>query len=346
LTTILERYVELHPASARLHERGRRLFPDGVTHDVRYLEPFPLYVDRAAGARKTDVDGNEIIDYVMGHGSLLLGHQHPEVTAAVLVQAERGTHYGASHELEVRWAERVIELVPSAERVRFTSSGTEATMMAVRLARAATGREKVLRLHENFHGWNDSVSGQPRREDVVPLAPGITRGTLGGSIVLPQGDVEALERTIDDAGSEIAAMIFEGTGAHWGTEPIDVEYVRRARELTAARGIVLIMDEVITGFRVLPGGAQQAYVVTPDMSTLAKILGGGLPGGAVAAGDDRDSRRPRRQARVASGDVQREPAIRRRRIDVPWHRCGRRAPGARGRNSEDAGATTERRIPR
>ena len=284
--TILERYVRSHPGSERLHRRAAGLFPDGVTHDVRYLEPFPIYVAHAAGSRKTDVDGNEIIDYVMGHGSLLLGHQHPTVTAAVLAQAQLGTHFGASHEHEVRWAELVCELVPSAERVRFTSSGTEATMMAVRLARAATGREKVLRLRDNFHGWNDSVTGQPSAEDVTPSAAGLTRGALDGSIVIAQDDVHALERTIDDDGDDIAAMIFEATGAHWGTTPIDRAFVSRARELTADRGIVMIMDEVITGFRVTPGGAQQAYGITPDMTTLAKILGGGLPGGAVAGRAD------------------------------------------------------------
>jgi glutamate-1-semialdehyde 2,1-aminomutase len=281
--TILSRYEELRPVSRKLHARAAALFPDGVTHDVRHLAPFPIYVDQAAGSRKRDVDGNEIVDYVMGHGSLLLGHQHPEVVAAVSAQAQRGTHYGASHELEIRWAELVAKIVPSAERLRFTSSGTEATMMALRLARAYTGREKVLRLRENFHGWNDSVTGQPGPEETVPrVSPGLPRGILEASIVIEQNDVEQLERTMRDDGDAIAAMIFEGTGAHWGTDPIDLDYVRRARELTRKQGVVLIFDEVITGFRVSPGGAQQAYGVTPDMTTMAKILGGGLPGGAVA----------------------------------------------------------------
>lgn len=263
-----------------------RLFPDGVTHDMRALTPFPLYVTHAAGSRKYDADGHEIIDYVMGHGSLLLGHQYPDVVAAVSAQAQRGTHFGASHEHEIRWGELVQQLVPSAERLRFTSSGTEATMMALRLARAHTGREKVLRLRDHFHGWNDSVTGQPAREETVPVAAGLPRGALDASIVIPQNDIEALERTIGDEGHTIAAMIFEGTGAHWSYDPIDVDYVRRARELTAARDIVFIIDEVITGFRVTPGGAQAAYGITPDMTTMAKILGGGLPGGAVAGRAD------------------------------------------------------------
>jgi glutamate-1-semialdehyde 2,1-aminomutase len=281
--TILSRYEDLHPTSRKLHARAATLFPDGVTHDMRHETPFPLYLERAAGSRKWDADGNEIIDYVMGHGSLLLGHQYPAVVDAVTAQAQLGTHYGASHELEIRWGELVGRLVPSAERLRFTSSGTEATMLALRLARAFTGREKVVRLREHFHGWNDSVTGQPAPEETVPApSPGLPRGIVEASIVLPQNDLNALERTLRDDGATIAAMIFEATGAHWGTEQIDLEYVRRARELTREHGVLLIFDEVITGFRVSPGGAQRAYGVTPDMTTLAKILGGGLPGAAVA----------------------------------------------------------------
>jgi glutamate-1-semialdehyde 2,1-aminomutase len=284
--SIEQRYVDLHPASRRLHDRALRLFPNGVTHDMRHSTPFPLYVASASGGRKVDVDGHAVVDFVMGHGALLLGHQHPAVMEAVRVQAERGTHYGASHELEIRWGELVQRIVPSAEHLRFTSSGTEATMMAARLARAFTGREKVIRLREHFHGWNDSVTGQPRPEETIPSSPGLTRGALEGSIVLPQGDVEALERTLREDGAMVAAMIFETTGAHWGTEPMDLDYVRRARELTARHGVLLIFDEVITGFRVAPGGAQQAYAITPDLTTLAKILAGGLPGGCVAGRAD------------------------------------------------------------
>ena len=284
--SILSRYVELHPASQSLARRASSVFPNGVTHDIRYTSPFAIYVARAAGSRKWDVDGNELVDYVMGHGALLLGHNHPLILDAVEAQAPLGTHYGASHALEIRWGELVQQLVPSAELVRFTSSGTEATMMAVRLARAATGREKVLRLKEHFHGWNDSVTGQPLAEETVPRSPGLPHGTLDASIVISQNDAASLERTLDEDGDQIAAMILEPTGAHWGTEPIDIAYVRRARELTARRGVLLIFDEVITGFRVSPGGAQQAYGITPDLTTMAKILAGGLPGGCVAGRKD------------------------------------------------------------
>ncbi len=286
MATIVQRYVDLHPSSRRLHGWAAAVFPDGVTHDMRRTDPFPLYVERAAGSRKWYADGHEIVDYVMGHGALLLGHNHPAVLAAVSAQLALGTHYGASQALEVAWGERVRDLVPSVERLRFTSSGTEATMMALRLARAYTGREKVLRLREHFHGWNDSVMGQPAPEETLPRSAGLPRGILDASIVIDQNDAGALERTLRENGAEIAAMIFEATGLHWGTEPIDIDYVRRARELTAEHGVVLIFDEVITGFRVTPGGAQQAYGITPDMTTMAKIVAGGLPGGCVGGRAD------------------------------------------------------------
>lgn len=159
-------------------------------------------------------------------------------------------------------------------------------MMALRLARTFTGRERVIRLTEHFHGWSDALTGQPAPEETVPQSPGIPHGLLEATVVLPPNDVDALERAFADEPDGIAAMILEPTGAHWGTYPLDIEYVRRARALTQEHGAVLIFDEVITGFRVTPGGAQVAYGITPDVTTMAKILGGGLPGGAVAGRAD------------------------------------------------------------
>ncbi len=280
MTAILQRFEELHPTSLRLRERATRLFPDGVTHDIRFFDPFPLYVERAQGSRKWDVDGNEIIDYVMGHGALLLGHNHPGVQEAVAGQLQRGTHYGASHEMELGWAERVQRLVPSAELVRFTSSGTEATMMAVRLARAFTGRKTLVRFRHHFHGWNDNVVGAPGREGVRPHALGVPDETLANVVVIPQNDPEALRRTLGE--EDVAAVIIEPTGAHWGTVPLDPALLPVLRDETTKAGALLIMDEVVTGFRVAPGGVQQADGITPDLTTLAKVLAGGLPGGAVA----------------------------------------------------------------
>ncbi len=284
MTTILERYEELHPTSRRLHERAAKYFPDGVTHDIRYFQPFPIYVERAQGAHKWDVDGNEIIDYILGHGALLLGHNRLEVQEAVAWQLERGTHYGASQELEIVWAERVQRLIPSAEVVRFTSSGTEATMMAIRLARAHTGRKTLVRFAHHFHGWNDNVVGSPDREGVHPHALGVPDETLSNVVVIPQNDPDALRQTLRDY--EVAAVILEPTGASWGTVPLDPEQLPLLREATRAAGALLIFDEVVTGFRVAPGGVQAASGVTPALTTLAMILAGGLPVGAVAGSRD------------------------------------------------------------
>jgi glutamate-1-semialdehyde 2,1-aminomutase len=216
----------------------------------------------------------------MGHGALLLGHNYPSVKEAVRAQLERGTHYGASHELEVRWAERVQQLIPSAEVVRFTSSGTEATMMAVRLSRAYTKRKTLVRFRQHFHGWNDNMVGAPDREGVHPHALGVPDETLGNVVVIPQNDPDALRRTLRE--EEVAAVIIEPTGASYGTVPLDPSLLPVLRETTRETGAVLIFDEVVTGFRVSPGGVQAATGITPDMTTLAKVLAGGLPGGAVA----------------------------------------------------------------
>ena len=277
---IVERYEELHPASKRLHQRASSVFPDGVTHDIRYFTPFPLYVERADGAYKWDADGNKIIDFINGHGALLLGHNYPAVKEAVAKQIERGTHYGASHELEIQWAERVIALIPSAESVRFTSSGTEATMMALRLARAYTGRRTLLRFRQHFHGWNDNMVGAPDREGVHPHALGVPDETLSSVVVIPQNDPDALRQALSE--EDVAAVILEPTGAHFGAIPLDVAMLPVLREETTKAGAVLIFDEVVTGFRASPGGVQATSGITPDLTTLAKILAGGLPGGAVA----------------------------------------------------------------
>ena len=282
--SILDVYRRTHPDSERLYQESLRTFPSGVTHDIRYVSPFPIYVERAQGSRKWDVDGNEYVDYVMGHGALFLGHTHPEITQAVVDQAGRGTHYGANHRLELEWGERVKGLVPSAEEVRFTSSGTEATLMAVRLARAYTGRDKLLKFDHHFHGWQDYVVGVRVAESDSPRSPGIPDGTLATTISVPQNNLSLVEERLQEG--DVAAVILEPTGASWGTLPIRHEFLAGLRELTSRHNAVLIFDEVVTGFRVSPGGVQARYGVTPDLTTLAKILAGGLPGGAVAGKTD------------------------------------------------------------
>ena len=282
--TIIDDYRRLHPGSQQLYEEALRTFPSGVTHDIRYTTPFPIFIDHAQGSRKWDVDGNEYVDYVMGHGALFLGHAHPLITQAVVDQAQKGTHYGANHRLELEWGQRVKELVPSAEEVRFTSSGTEATLMAVRLARAYTGRDKLLKFDHHFHGWQDYVAGTRAQEADSPHSPGIPEGTLANTISVAQPDVSYDLSALEDAlrTEDVAAVILEPTGASWGTLPIPQAFLADLREITTRHNTVLIFDEVVTGFRVSPGGVQARFGVTPDVTTLAKILAGGLPGGAVA----------------------------------------------------------------
>ena len=280
MSAITERYIQLHPRSAEIFRTAEDLFPDGVTHDSRRTEPFPMYVTHAMGAQKWDVDGHEYVDYRTGHGALLLGHSHPEIVAAVTSQMAKGTHYGASHELEVQWAGWVTKLIPSAEKVRFHSSGTEAVMMALRMARSYTGKTKVIKFQEHFHGWSDyAIAGASRGLGGVP------EETLSTMIVLPPNDITAVEETLKN-NNDVASIILEPTGAHMGANPITPEFLRDLRRVTQEYGIVLIFDEVVTGFRASPGGAQALYNIIPDMSTLAKVLAGGLPGGAVAGKAD------------------------------------------------------------
>jgi glutamate-1-semialdehyde 2,1-aminomutase len=283
--TIDAAYHERTPGSARLAEQARRLFPSGVTHDGRYLEPYGLYVERAQGPYKWDVDGNRYIDYYGGHGALLLGHNHPKVAAAVAEALGRGTHFGASHPLEVRWAEAIRELMPSAERVRFTASGTEATLMAVRLARAVTGKPKLLRFKTHFHGWHDHMtSGYAAHFDGSPT-PGVLAEVARNVVLLDPNDEGALRAALA-ADNDIAAAIIEPTGGSFGMIPSRPGFLTALRELTAAHGVLLIFDEVVTGFRVAPGGAQGLFGIRPDLTAVAKIVAGGLPGGAVVGRAD------------------------------------------------------------
>ncbi|MBI4492251.1 MAG: aspartate aminotransferase family protein [Chloroflexi bacterium] len=267
--------------SCRLYQRARATIAGGITHDSRNLAPFPIYVTRAQGAHKWDVDGHELVDHWMGHGALLLGHNAEPIKAALAAQLELGTHYGACHEAEVEWAELITRLIPSAERVRFTMSGTEATMLALRDARAYTGKSKVIRFAAHFHGWHDYalVGYQPPFE--VPASTGIPGEVARTMLIARSNDIDSVRRLLDQH-QDVAAVILEPGGGSNGIIPPDPAFLRALRALTAERGVVLIFDEVITGFRYAPGGAQQRYGVIPDLTTLAKIVAGGLPGGAVA----------------------------------------------------------------
>jgi glutamate-1-semialdehyde 2,1-aminomutase len=281
--SVLARWARENPRSAALHARAARLLPGGVTHDVRLAEPFPLAVARAEGARKWDVDGHELICYVMGHGSLLLGHCHPEVVSAVRAQAGRSFHPGACHELESDWAQSVIDLVPSAERVRFTSSGTEASLLALRIARAATGRNKIAKLRGHFHGWHDQVAFGSDPPFSQPDTAGLP-ADLASSVAIIGADEVALAEIL--GAGDVAALILEPSGAAWGTVPLPDGFLQAARRLADKTGTVLVFDEVVSCFRWAPGGVQQACGVLPDLTVLGKILAGGMPGGAVCGRAD------------------------------------------------------------
>lgn len=276
MAAINDEYVRKHPKSAQLFEESAQVFADGVTHDTRYLAPFPLAMTHASGALKWDVDNIEYVDYVCGHGALILGHSFPSIVSAVTEQVARGTHLGGNTELELRWAKAIKSLVPSVEKVRFNSSGTEATLMAMRLARAYTGKNKIIKFQDHFHGWHDYASAGSDSG-----TGGIPRTTWESMIVLPPGDINVLEKTLLND-KDVAAIIMEPTGAHMGQYPLHVpEFLHQVRDLTARSGVLMVLDEVVTGFRLSRGGAQVRYGVTPDLTTMAKIVAGGLPGGAV-----------------------------------------------------------------
>jgi glutamate-1-semialdehyde 2,1-aminomutase len=282
---IVAAYRARTPGSASLQQEALDLLPSGIAHDARNVDPYGIYIRRAFGPHKWDVDGNKYIDYFGGHGALILGHCHPDVSAAVAEAAGEGSQFGASHPREVLWAKAIRRLVPSAERIRFTSSGTEATLMAVRLARAFTGRDTVLRFKGHFHGWHDHMAaGYSNHFDGTPTA-GVIPGITAKTVLVPPGDLAATEHALA-TNSEIACVIIEPTGSSFGQVPVSEEFLHGLRRLTSLHGALLIFDEVVTGFRVSPGGAQGAFGIKPDLSSFAKIVAGGMPGAAVVGRKD------------------------------------------------------------
>jgi glutamate-1-semialdehyde 2,1-aminomutase len=274
-------YLARRPKSVQYQQRARQVLAGGVGHDLRHFEPVPLCIARARAGRKWDVDGNEYIDFLLGNGAMLLGHADPEICEAVSRAVHDGSHFGNDHPLHIEWAEWVCRLVPSAERVRFVSSGTEATHLALRLARAWTRKGTVLRFEGHFHGWHDEVvhGFQPPFEADGSL--GTAPHARDNLVMIPDGNLQLLEHTLHEF-RDIAAAIVEPSGASWGRVPMTGEFLRGLRELTQRFGVVLIFDEVVSGFRFSPGGVQQSAGVTPDLTCLAKVLAGGMPGGAVA----------------------------------------------------------------
>ncbi len=280
MATILERYRQKFRRSGELFEEGKGVIAGGG-HQSRMVRPHPIFVDEARGALKWDADGNELIDYMMGFGALILGHVHPAVTEAVARRLNQGTHMGTATPLEIRWAELVKDMVPSAERVRFTASGTESTLLAMRLARGYTGKTKVVKFREHFHGWHDYASPQSGINTQI----GIPSETLS-TVVVIEPETAAVEQLLE-RDNDVAAVILEPTGGHWGQFPLpNPGFLEDLRDITSRNGVVMIMDEVICGFRMSRGGAQGRFGVQPDLTTMAKIVAGGLPGGAVAGRSD------------------------------------------------------------
>lgn len=271
-------YTSKTPKSRKLYERAKRVLPAGVSYIIRHFEPYPFYTARAKGSKLIDEDGNEYIDFWLGHTALILGHSPPQVIEAVKKQIEHGTHYGTSHELEIAMAEQIVRMVPCADVVRFTNSGTEAVMYATRLARTYTRRSKIVKFEGGWHGGYDAVHVAVSPPLDVPQSAGLTDGSLKDTIVAPYNDLGGVRKKVEN--EEIAAMIIEPMLGAGGGVPAENEFLEGLRELCSEKGALLIFDEVITGFRLAPGGGQQFYGVTPDMTVLGKILGGGFPAGA------------------------------------------------------------------
>lgn len=269
--------------SKELFERAQRVLPGGVSSPVRRFEPYPFFAAGGKGCILESVDGKSYIDYCLAYGPLILGHAHPRVVEAVERQIERGTTYGVPSEGEIELAETIIDRVPCAEMVRFMNSGTEATMAAVRLARAYTGRDKIVKFEGSYHGAHDYVLVKPGSgAAAAPDSPGIPEDTVKNTLTTVFNDEEAMVELIDGMGDEIACILVEPVMGNIGCIEPENGYLNFLRDVTRENDILLIFDEVITGFRLAAGGAQEYYRVKPDLVTLGKIVGGGFPMGALA----------------------------------------------------------------
>ncbi|MBT3921146.1 MAG: glutamate-1-semialdehyde 2,1-aminomutase [Nitrospina sp.] len=278
--------------SSHLFSKAQKVMPGGVNSPVRAFNAVggdPLFIKSAKGSHITDADGNEFVDYVGSWGPLIFGHAHPQIVSAITRQAQLGTSYGASTELEIQLAEKVVHAVPSIEIVRMVNSGTEAVMSALRLARGITGRDKIVKFEGCYHGHSDSLlvkAGSGLVSLGIPDCPGIVSSLAEKTLNLPYNDIEQVRELFDKEGKDIAAVIVEPIGGNMGVVPPKPGFLEALREVTQKAGALLIFDEVITGFRVSLGGAQKLYGVSPDITCLGKIIGGGLPVGAYGGSRD------------------------------------------------------------
>ena len=272
--------------SEKLFQKACKVMPGGVNSPVRAFKSVggnPLFVKKANGSKIWDVDGNKYIDYVASWGPLIFGHAHPQIVDALKRQAELGTSYGASTELEIELAEQVVSLVPSLEIVRMVNSGTEAVMSAIRLARGVTGRDKIVKFEGCYHGHVDSMlvkAGSGLASLGIPECPGIVEDLAKNTLTLPFNNVKKVKELFAVEGNNIAGIIVEPIGGNMGVVPPKKGFLETLREVTTEAGAILIFDEVMTGFRVALGGAQSLYNVCPDLTCLGKVIGGGLPVGA------------------------------------------------------------------
>ncbi len=272
-----------------LYNRAKNVLVAGVNSPVRAMKPYPLFIEKAKGSRLYDIDGNYYIDYCLGFGAIILGHAYDYVVEKVKEQVEKGSIYGTCNEYEVILAEKIVKHVKSAEMVRFVNTGTEATMHAIRLARGYTRRKKIIKIEGSYHGAFDYVlvkAGSGATTFGIPTSEGIPEESIMNTIVVPFNDRDAIEKAIKENRNEIACLITEPILGNAGLILPEKDYLKFLREITEENDILLIFDEIITGFRVSMGGAQEYYGVYPDITTLGKVLGGGFPIGAIAARKD------------------------------------------------------------
>jgi len=267
-------------------KKAQEVIPGGVNSPVRAFKSVnlnPVFIQKGKGSILTDIDGNQYIDFLASWGPLIFGHAHDTILAAISEAAQKGTSYGAPTEYETRMAELIVEMVPSIEKVRMVSSGTEATMSAIRLARGFTGREAIMKFAGNYHGHGDSFLIQAGSGAItlgLPNSPGVTMGTARDTVIAEYNNLESVKAIFREKRNEIAAIIVEPVSGNMGCVPPTKGFLQGLRDITKENGSLLIFDEVITGFRLAKGGAQEYYGITPDLTTLGKIIGGGLPVGA------------------------------------------------------------------